>query len=72
MQGTPTMKARRMSCLTIASRSCSRAARGDLLRRLDRREAAVGAYRRALELATNEVERKFIETRIGELDTTRS
>ena len=43
------------------------AARADLLRRLDRRAEAEGAYRRALELATNEAERGFLRRRIAEL-----
>ena len=41
------------------------AARADLLRpsRLDRREEAAEAYERALELATNAAERRFLEQR---------
>ena len=39
------------------------AARADLLRRLDRRQEAVEAYERALELATNAAERRFLEQR---------
>ncbi len=39
------------------------AARADLLRRLDRREEAAEAYERALELATNATERRFLEQR---------
>jgi RNA polymerase sigma-70 factor (ECF subfamily) len=39
------------------------AARADLLRRSDRREEAVEAYTRALELATNAAERRFLEQR---------
>jgi len=42
-------------------------ARADLLRRLDRREEAANAYRRALELATNPSERAFLERRLDEL-----
>jgi RNA polymerase sigma-70 factor (ECF subfamily) len=42
-------------------------ARADLFRRLGRREEAVAAYRRALELARQEPERRFLERRIGEL-----
>jgi RNA polymerase sigma-70 factor (ECF subfamily) len=44
------------------------AARADLLRRLDRREDAAAAYRRALELATNTTERAYLEHRLAELD----
>ena len=41
--------------------------RADLLRRLERPVEAVEAYRRALELTTNETERAFLERRLGEL-----
>ena len=43
------------------------AARADLLARLGRREEAIAAYERALALATQEPERRFLERRIGEL-----
>ncbi|HEV2903191.1 MAG TPA: RNA polymerase sigma factor [Gaiellaceae bacterium] len=43
------------------------AARADLLRRLDRREEAAAAYDRALELATNAAERRFLEQRRAQL-----
>ncbi|HEX9313655.1 MAG TPA: RNA polymerase sigma factor [Actinomycetota bacterium] len=43
------------------------AARADLLRRLDRREESAAAYRRALELTTNPVERTFLERRLSEV-----
>jgi RNA polymerase sigma-70 factor, ECF subfamily len=43
------------------------AARADLLRRNGRREEAATAYRRALDLATNPVERSFLERRLDEL-----
>ncbi len=43
------------------------AARADLLRRLERREEAGAAYRRALELATNPAERSFLQRRLNEL-----
>ena len=42
-------------------------ARADLLRRMERREAAAAAYARALELATNPVDRRFLERRLAEL-----
>ena len=42
------------------------AARADLLRRLDRRDAAVGASTRALELAGNAAERAFLARRLAE------
>lgn len=43
------------------------AARADLLRRSNRREAAAEAYRRALALTTNETERRFLQRRLEEL-----
>jgi RNA polymerase sigma-70 factor (ECF subfamily) len=41
--------------------------KADLLRRLDRLEDAVASYRRALDLATNPFERKFLERRIADV-----
>jgi RNA polymerase sigma-70 factor (ECF subfamily) len=46
-------------------------ARADLLRRLDRCEEAVVAYRRALELAPEAVERRFLERRLEEVGAQR-
>jgi RNA polymerase sigma-70 factor (ECF subfamily) len=43
------------------------AARADLYRRLDRRDAAADSYRRALELATSDVESRFLERRLAEV-----
>ena len=43
------------------------AARADLLRRLGRRVEAAGAYRRALALAPNPVERDYLERRLAEV-----
>jgi RNA polymerase sigma-70 factor (ECF subfamily) len=43
------------------------AARADLLRRLNRLEEAATAYRRALTLATNSVERRYIHRRLREV-----
>jgi RNA polymerase sigma-70 factor, ECF subfamily len=42
-------------------------ARADLLRRLGRADEAADAYRRALELATNAVERRFLRRRLAEV-----
>jgi RNA polymerase sigma-70 factor (ECF subfamily) len=42
-------------------------ARADLLRRLDRGSEAALAYRRALELTGNEVERRYLERRLSEV-----
>jgi RNA polymerase sigma-70 factor, ECF subfamily len=42
-------------------------ARADLLRRLDQPDAAADAYRRALALAANPIEREFLERRLREL-----
>jgi len=44
------------------------AARAELLTRLGRRGEAAGAYRRALELVTNEPERRFLERRLAEAE----
>ena len=41
--------------------------RADLLRRLGRADEARASYRRALELATAEPERRFLERRLAEL-----
>jgi RNA polymerase sigma-70 factor, ECF subfamily len=43
------------------------AARADLLRRLERLDEAAAAYRRALELAQTEPERRFLSRRLAEL-----
>jgi RNA polymerase sigma-70 factor (ECF subfamily) len=44
------------------------AARADLLRRLGRNGEAEEAYRRALTLATNDIERRFLRLRIAEIE----
>jgi RNA polymerase sigma-70 factor (ECF subfamily) len=43
------------------------AARADLQRRLDRRKEAAQSYSRALDLTTNESERRFLERRLAEV-----
>jgi RNA polymerase sigma-70 factor, ECF subfamily len=43
------------------------AARADLLRRLDRRDEAAAAYRRALELTANDAESRYLERRLLEV-----
>jgi RNA polymerase sigma-70 factor (ECF subfamily) len=45
------------------------AARADLLRRLGKSAEAAQAYRRALALATNDVERRFLSRRLAQLPT---
>lgn len=45
-------------------------ARADLLRRIEARDEAITAYRRALELTANEVERAFLRGRLRELGAT--
>ena len=45
------------------------AARADMLRRLERREDAAAAYLVALELTTNDVERRFLARRLDEMHT---
>ena len=42
-------------------------ARADLLRRAGQPRPAMKAYERALELATNPVERRFLESRLAEI-----
>jgi RNA polymerase sigma-70 factor (ECF subfamily) len=44
------------------------AARADLLRRLDRRAEAAVAYRRALVLVANDAERRYLESRLAEVE----
>jgi RNA polymerase sigma-70 factor (ECF subfamily) len=44
------------------------AARADLLRRLGRMGEARAAYRRALALATNDIERRFLQRRLVEIE----
>jgi RNA polymerase sigma-70 factor, ECF subfamily len=44
------------------------AARGDLLRRLQRWQEAAQSYKRALLLATNESERRFLQKRLMEFE----
>lgn len=46
------------------------AARADLLRRLNQFEPAADSYRRALALATNESERRFLQRRLQEVTAT--
>ncbi|RPI93098.1 MAG: hypothetical protein EHM40_01320 [Chloroflexi bacterium] len=43
-----------------------RAARADLLRRMDQREAAADAYKRALDLCSNRAERAYLQPRLDE------
>ena len=43
--------------------------RADLLRRLGKSAEAAEAYRRALGLATNDVERRFLRRRLAQLPT---
>jgi predicted RNA polymerase sigma factor len=44
------------------------AARADLLRRLDRDGEAAAAYRRALQLVTNPVEREYLTARLDSVE----
>ena len=44
-------------------------ARADLLRRLGRKQDAAAAYSRALELATNQVEQRYLRRRLDEVKT---
>jgi RNA polymerase sigma-70 factor (ECF subfamily) len=56
----------------LAEYSFAHSARAELLRRLGRREDARRTYVRALELAKQEPERRFLEKRIRELATVRT
>jgi RNA polymerase sigma-70 factor (ECF subfamily) len=47
------------------------AARGDLLRRLGKVTEAAEAYRRALSLANNDIERRFLQRRLAEIENQR-
>ena len=51
----------------LADYSLLHSARADLLRRMGRNPEAVAAYARAFELATNPVDRRFLERRLAEL-----
>ncbi|MFL5616888.1 MAG: RNA polymerase sigma factor [Gemmatimonadaceae bacterium] len=53
----------------LASYHLAHAARADLLAKLGRREEAIGAYERALELATLEPERRFLVRRVAKVKT---
>jgi RNA polymerase sigma-70 factor (ECF subfamily) len=44
------------------------AARADLLRRVGRMEEAAEAYRQALAMTTNDIERRFLRRRLGEIE----
>jgi RNA polymerase sigma-70 factor (ECF subfamily) len=53
----------------LAGYHLAHSARADLLRRLGRTADARAAYERALELAKQEPERRFLERRIGEMES---
>jgi RNA polymerase sigma-70 factor (ECF subfamily) len=44
------------------------ATRAELLRRAGRTDASLAAYRRAIHLAANDAERRWLERRLGELE----
>jgi RNA polymerase sigma-70 factor (ECF subfamily) len=52
----------------LADYHLAHSARADLLRRLDRRSEAAEAYRKALGLALQEPERRFLEQRLSEIE----
>jgi RNA polymerase sigma-70 factor (ECF subfamily) len=56
-----------MSGLPLDEYHLYHAARADLLRRLERLDEAAAAYRRALELARTEPERRFLSRRLAEI-----
>ena len=51
----------------LAAYAPAHSARAELCRRLDRREDAAASYRRALELTTQEPERRFLAGRLGQV-----
>lgn len=53
----------------VANYHLAHAARADLLRRMGRTDEAAAAYRRALELAQQEAERRFLTRRLRELES---
>ena len=53
--------------LALDDYSLFHAARADLLRRLQRFDAAAGAYRRALALCTNAVDSRYLDRRLAEV-----
>lgn len=55
----------------LADYQPAHAARADFLRRLERRDEARSAYRRALSLSRQMPQRRFIEQRLAELDESR-
>jgi RNA polymerase sigma-70 factor (ECF subfamily) len=52
----------------LADYHLAHSARADLLRRLGRKAEAAAAYRRALDLARQDPERRFLEKRLSELE----
>jgi RNA polymerase sigma-70 factor (ECF subfamily) len=52
----------------LTSYHLAHSARADLCRRLGRTAEARASYRRALDLARQEPERRFLERRLGELE----
>ena len=56
--------------MSVISRSdAEHAARADLLRRAGSFDEAAKSYRRALELVTNESERRYLERRLREVQS---
>ncbi len=57
----------RLAAGSLAGYHLLPAARADFLRRLDRRTEAAAAYREAVELATTDADRKYLERRLAEV-----
>lgn len=72
MAGTPDDGLRLLEDLTLSSEldgyHLFHAVRADLLRRAGFAAYAADAYRRAIALATNAVEREYLEWRLGEVE----
>jgi RNA polymerase sigma-70 factor (ECF subfamily) len=65
--GAPEAALRIVDSLDLGDYQYLHSTRGELLRRLGRREEARASFRRALELAASEPERRFLAQRLAEL-----
>lgn len=65
--GSPADALRMVDALNLPDYRYLHSTRAELLRRLDRRDEAAGAYRRALALTADGAERRFLERRLLEL-----
>ncbi len=66
--GSPALALRLVEALELDDYQYLHSTRAELLRRLGRNAEAAAAYRRALELAASEPERRFLQRRLDEVD----